>query len=576
MDSVSTPNIDGQISCRVLSDGKEIEFLHLLISAETAASFGRLSTAELVFADDIDDLSVSGSDVLQIGCKVEIEMGRDDELTCIFRGIVCSRGLKYGKSGAEVVVTAKHEAFRMTHGRAFRIFEDKTDAEIISQICSEYSISADVQDSVVTHEHLVQYNCTDWDFINIRAEAAGMLLSTTPDGIKVLKPDLGTSSVITFDSAFGVNTIDIEINGKDLYPGVSAQAWNYIAQDKDESEVQTGSFDTAQGDLNSKDIAGMIGNENMMLRFLSGQNAPDAMQMVAEGLAMRSDLSRIIGTLAVAGFGGVFPADIISLTGFGKHFDGDTFVSAVIHNYSKNDWETTLTLGIRQSSFWEQFSDINTRSADGQMPSAPGLQIAKVEALEGDPQGDERIRVKLMGNDEAALWARVALLDAGKDRGSVFMPEIDDEVVVGFLAGNPSEPVVLGMLHSSSLASPIPKSDDNHIKGFVTRSQLSVEFDDDKKVLTLKTPEGNSLVLSDDDQGITIEDQNGNKISMSSAGVSIESAKDVQIKANGDVKAEGVNINLNANAQMVAKGSASAEISSSGNTVVKGSIVQIN
>ena len=558
--------IDGQITCRILSDGQEIDFVHLLISIETAAAFGRLSTAEVVFQEDIGELSVCESEALQIGSEMEIDIGRDEESSCIFKGIVCSRGLKYGKSGAEVVITAKHEAFRMTHARPLRIFEDMTDSDIIGQVCSDHGINADVEDTSVSHEKLVQYNCSDWDFINMRAEAAGMLVSTTPDGIRVLKPDPGAESVVTIDAGYSVNSIDIEVNGMDIYPGVSAQAWNYISQDRDEAEVQTG----------SSDIAGMIGNENLTLRLMSGQNSPDAMQMLAEARAMRSDLSRITGQLAVPGLCGVGPADIITLSGFGKHYDGDALVSAVVQKYSNDDWETTLALGIAQTHYFEQFSDIDTRMADGQTPAAPGLQIAKVEALEGDPQGDERIRVKLMGSDEAALWARIALLDAGSDRGSVFMPEIDDEVVVGFLAGNPSEPVVLGMLHSSSLASPIPKSDDNHVKGFVTRSQLTVEFDDDKKVLTLKTPGGNSLILSDDDQGITIEDQNGNKITMSSDGISMESAKDVQIKANGDVKAEGVNINLNANAQMVAKGSASAEISSSGNTVVKGSIVQIN
>ena len=569
-------NIDGPITCQIFSDGQEIEFLHMLISVETAVSFGRLPTAEVVFQDSIDNLEICESDQLQIGSEMEIKMGREDDLSCIFRGVVCSRGLKYGKSGAEVVVTAKHKAFRMTHALSFRIFEDMTDADIIKQICADHAVDADVDDTPVPHEHLMQYNCSDWDFINMRAESAGLLLSATPDGIKIAKPDPGASPVVTVGASYSVNSISIEVNGKDIFPGVSAQGWNYISQSFDESEVQAGAADMEQGALKSSDLAGMIGNENLTLRFLSGQNSPDAMQMVAESLSMRSDLSRITGTLAIPGLGGVNPADVIALEGFGMHYDGKAFVSAVVHNYAKNDWETTLALGLSQTPFYDKFSDIDTRAADGQTPSAPGLQIAKVEALEGDPQGDERIRVKLLGNDEAALWARIALLDAGKDRGSIFMPEIDDEVVVGFLAGNPSEPVVLGMLHSSSLSSPVPKSDDNHIKGFVTRSQLTVEFDDDKKVLTLKTPGGNSLVLSDDAQGITIEDQNGNKLSMTSDGISLESAKDVQIKAKGDVKAEGVNIEMNANAQLAVKGSASAEISSSGNTVVKGSIVQIN
>ena len=184
-------NIDGPITCQIFSDGQEIEFLHMLISVETAVSFGRLPTAEVVFQDSIDNLEICESDQLQIGSEMEIKMGREDDLSCIFRGVVCSRGLKYGKSGAEVVVTAKHKAFRMTHALSFRIFEDMTDADIIKQICADHAVDADVDDTPVPHEHLMQYNCSDWDFINMRAESAGLLLSATPDGIKVAKPDPG-------------------------------------------------------------------------------------------------------------------------------------------------------------------------------------------------------------------------------------------------------------------------------------------------------------------------------------------------------------------------------------------------
>ena len=156
------------------------------------------------------------------------------------------------------------------------------------------------------------------------------------------------------------------------------------------------------------------------------------------------------------------------------------------------------------------------------------------------------------------------------------MPEIGDEVVVGFLGGNPSEGVVLGMLHSNGKASPIEKNDDNNIKGIVSREGLKLEFDDEGKTVTIETPGGNSVKVSDDSKGIILEDQNGNKVTIDQNGISLESAKDISIKAQGDVNVEGVNINLKANAQLVAKGSASSEISSGGNTVVKGAVVQIN
>ena len=156
------------------------------------------------------------------------------------------------------------------------------------------------------------------------------------------------------------------------------------------------------------------------------------------------------------------------------------------------------------------------------------------------------------------------------------MPEIDDEVVVGFIDGNPNQAVVLGMLHSSQATSPYELTDDNNIKGFVTREKIIIEFDDEKKTLKFATPGGNTILISDDKKGISFEDQNGNTIVMNDQGVTIESKKALTLKATQDVNIEGTNINIKANAQLKATGNASAEISASGNTVVKGAIVQIN
>jgi uncharacterized protein involved in type VI secretion and phage assembly len=149
-------------------------------------------------------------------------------------------------------------------------------------------------------------------------------------------------------------------------------------------------------------------------------------------------------------------------------------------------------------------------------------------------------------------------------------------VVLGFLNDDPRNPIVLGQMHSSAKASPIPASDDNNEKGLVTRSGIELRFDDDKKVVTLKTPGGNSVVVSDEDQGIVLEDQNGNKLTLNADGITLESAADVSIKASGDVKVEGANVEASAQAQFKAEGSGGAEVSSSANTTIKGSLVQIN
>jgi hypothetical protein len=132
------------------------------------------------------------------------------------------------------------------------------------------------------------------------------------------------------------------------------------------------------------------------------------------------------------------------------------------------------------------------------------------------------------------------------------------------------------MCHSSAKASPIPASDDNDEKGYVSRSRIKLQFDDKKKSLLIETPGGNRLFFSDDEKKIKIEDQNQNSITLDSNGIKIESAKNFEVKAASDCKAEGMNTSLKGSTQLKMEGGSTAEISSSGNTSVKGSMVQIN
>ena len=149
-------------------------------------------------------------------------------------------------------------------------------------------------------------------------------------------------------------------------------------------------------------------------------------------------------------------------------------------------------------------------------------------------------------------------------------------MIIGFVNDDPRDPVVLGMLNSSAKPAPVEAADDNHEKGFVTRSEMKLMFNDDKKSITIETPAGKSIVIDEDAGTIVIEDENSNKMELSSDGIVIDSSKDLILKAAGDVTIEGVNVSAKANAQFKAEGSAGAEMSTSAAAVVKGSVVQIN
>jgi len=243
-----------------------------------------------------------------------------------------------------------------------------------------------------------------------------------------------------------------------------------------------------------------------------------------------------------------------------------------------------VQFGLNPELFAETYN-FRPLPASGLLPAVSGLQIGIVTVLENDPDGEERIKVRLplVSASEEGIWARIATLDAGKNRGTFFRPEIGDEVVVGFLSDDPCYPVILGMCHSSAKPAPEPAKDSNHRKGYVSREKMQFTFDDEKKIIVLETPGGNKLTLSDEDKGIVIEDQNGNKITLDDSGVKIDSSKDLILKASKDMNAEGSNIELKAQTGFKASGAGSAEVSGASTTIkgsatttISGGVVQIN
>jgi uncharacterized protein involved in type VI secretion and phage assembly len=155
-----------------------------------------------------------------------------------------------------------------------------------------------------------------------------------------------------------------------------------------------------------------------------------------------------------------------------------------------------------------------------------------------DPDNQGRVRIRLPwspDNDGAAYenWARLATMMAGNNRGSWFIPDVDDEVLVGFEAGDPRRPYVIGMLWNGSDAPPEQMDGDNNLKTILSRAGIRLTMDDTQGSvkLTLSTPGGHSLVFDDAALSITATDISGNTIKMNAGGISISAASKISMDA---------------------------------------------
>lgn len=559
--------------------GTDLASTYHVLSVVTAREVNRIPWGRVVLLDGDPaktDFEASNSAEFVPGNEIEVLAGYHGEEEPIFKGLIVGHGIKVRQEKPAVLtVECRDPAVAMTLGRKSLVFVDSTDSDAIEDVTGAYDIEATIESSAVTHDEIVQFQCSDWDFMLSRLDSLGHLAFVADGKLQTGPPKLDEEPVLSLAYGGAILELEAATDARDQAQGIKTFAWDYAAQERIEAEGAEPAS-TGPGNFAPNDLASVLGPEAIELPH-TGQVIPDELQAWADGRLQRSRLSKVRGRVRCQGFRDVSPGETIELSGVGERFSGKCFVSAVRHEFQRQTWETDIQFGLTPSCHHERY-DVHPHLAAGLLPGVRGLQIGVARQLQDDPAGEHRVLVNLplIDPDGEGVWARVATLDAGDGRGSFFRPEIGDEVVLGFLNDDPRDPVILGMLHSSAKPAPIDATDDNHEKGFVTRSEMRLHFDDDKKEVTLDTPEGNKLVLSEDSGSILIQDQNDNKALFDSAGINVESPGDITIKASGNVTIEGTNVDVKASAQLKGEGSSGAELSSGGTTVVKGSIVQIN
>jgi uncharacterized protein involved in type VI secretion and phage assembly len=156
-----------------------------------------------------------------------------------------------------------------------------------------------------------------------------------------------------------------------------------------------------------------------------------------------------------------------------------------------------------------------------------------------DPDGAGRIRITLPWSPDGdggryEAWARLTTLFAGKDRGSWFMPENGDEVLVVFEGGDVRRPFVVGALWNGQ-DSPPTSADRRNVKKIIKSRNgvvITIEDQDGQEKLRLETPGGCSVTLQDGPGVIEVEDSNGNSVKLEAAGVTVTAAAKVSINAS--------------------------------------------
>jgi len=594
----SLQQTDGIISFDVLINGTKIKDTIEVYEIGIEMEVNKITAAVLVVQDgsafDLKKesfINSEGSDFIP-GNEIEIRLGYDSKRDTVFKGLIVSQQLKVKCDKSQLTVICKDKAIKMTKGRHNEIFQNKTDANVIKSIVNNYQLESEIDKTTVKHPIIIQYNCSDWDYIVLRAEANNMLVTTYQNKLSVKKIDFTKAPNFEINTHQFVIDIDLQLQSENLSTTYNMSAWNPDSQQV-VNHSHTIQDSLTQGNLSAKKLSDTLNNSSNS--YSSASLDTDEMKVWLESQANLAVLEKIQGEITIPGTTEIIAGDIIKLSGFSARFNGNAFISKVSHTLHDGQWLTELHVG-KSAKLHAALDDVEATGASGLLPALRGAQIATVKQIHEDPDNKYRVLVTLPMNNEngedVAIWARISIPYASADAGFFFFPEVGDEVLLTFMNNDPRFPVIIGSLYSGKNKPKETPNEQNQFKSIYSKSGINIRFDDEDKILTIETPEMNTIVLDDKNKSISIKDSNENAIVMDESGITMNSPKDITLnadgninltaksnlamKANADATLDGLKIIQNAQTSFTAKGNASAELSASGQTTLKGSIVMIN
>jgi len=585
------------VTWQISVEGTTIPTDYQVTSIEIEQTVNRIARARLRLKDGnaaTQDFAISASATFVPGSAISISLGYDNTNQTVFSGVITGQRLSLsGRIDSTLEVDCRDSAIQLTVGRKSAAYSKTKDSEVISTILSNAGLQADVADTSIKLEELVQYDSSDWDFIVSRAEINGMLVLTLSGKVKVFDPLKQSAPSITLTHGSTLYGFQGELSAIGQLDQVKASAWDPV--NRQLLSASASSSFTGPGNLTSKKLASLMKQNEVSLQT-GASETQDSLSAWAKAQVAKSELAKIVASATIQGRNDLTPGQTVKLAGLGERFNGTHLVTGMRHDVRAGNWRSELKLGHERHWFVEQH-EVSAPRAAGLLPGIQGLFNGTVLKIDADPDNQFRIQVEvaLFNDNNSGIWARMAHFYATDSQVAFFLPEVGDEVVLGFLNGDPRYPVILGSLYGKNRKpnSKLTPDSANSQKALYTKNGLYLLFDDKDKIMTFATPGGNQLVLDDKNGKVQIIDQNNNSIQLDSNGITLKSASSLTAQAaqsvtikgdsgismqssGGDVNVKGSDIALTAQAQLTAKGNASAEIQGGGQLTLKGGTVMIN
>ncbi|MCW2527152.1 MAG: Rhs element Vgr protein [Pseudonocardiales bacterium] len=568
-------------------------WLDRLVSLRIERAFGLVGRATIRFSDE--GYGLSATNLFALGSEVKFAVQDGSTNQALMTGDVTGVSLEQSSSDhPELVVVVDDKAHMLVRGNQVRTFTQVTYTDVIKKICTESGLRPKLSMGAagsMTFPFLMQTGTTI-DFLTRIAERTNCVWWVDDKTLNVVALS-GLRTPVRLVLTEDLDSFSVRASG--LRPdAVTVNDWD--PRQKQEVTQKEATAPTAASDF----VAAYTKPGSKLGARATSAIADRQVGTSEEAqLVAKSMFDEMVASSVVARGNGRANAKInlgaVAQVQNAGPASGSYLISEVEHSYGRNGFHTRFTAGTNRPA--GLVDTLGTGPSETGFVNS-GLVVGVVTNMK-DPEGLGRLRVKYVGMSGTAesSWARVLTVGGGKARGVMFLPEVDDEVLVGFEGGDTRRPVVLGGLFSSKSQPPWkPGDSENNVQTRRITSRLghAIEMGDGsepgKQHLLLTLAGGHRLRLGADRfdvevaQGKPVLIKSGQaKFEIDASGnVTIE-GQNVTIKATGALKAEGLQVDIKAKAagnieatMLSLKGSATTTVESSGSTSIKGAMVAIN
>ena len=533
------------------------------------------------------DLRFTDSALFEVGKNVEVYMGYVGNLQPMILGEITAINPSFPASGAPTLtITGYDKSHRMHHNSPNRNFSGINDSAIAAQIAAENLLIPIVDPAPMPPDGPFPQTSSDWALLKKLADRNYFQVYVYWDQLYFRFPRPQTELVV----------LEWGRNLSSFTPrlSTSGQAGIQVIRGYDEQLAQkivavlpvisiSSDLDNLLERLGSGFLEQLVQLGRHVVR-----NQPVSNYLEATTLA-KSLLKQLLeglyeGSGNCIGIPELRAGNMIEIKGIGKRFSGKYALSRVTHTIDQGGYQTQFE--VSQKFNTNLLQSLRTKIAETPSPNHPekinGVVMGIVKNIIDTPQGLGRVQLNFphISDDNLSAPARIATLMAGADRGTYFVPELEDHVLVAFEQGDIKKPVVIGSLWHG-LAKP-PEANNspsyqNYKKVIQTKSGIKITFDDtpEKENLLLETSSGSAIKI-DDLQGqekISLQWQGGNP------NVSLETGK-ISLKLNDTdsielSEQEGINLKSSSAIKLSVGENNSLEISAEG-VKIQGQAIELN